>query len=168
MEQICWLSDGRRIVFSGAEPDHGSRLWVQGVDETKPRAFSPEGYRMFERSPSPDDKFVAVSGPDRRFYLYPIAGGEPTPIPGLGPGDVVAGWARDGKSVFVRRRGEVPLRVMKLDLASGRKELWKELMPPDPAGVSTIAPVLITPDEKYYAYSYTRSLADLYVVDGLK
>jgi|RhiMetdeSRZDD1v2_1073273.scaffolds.fasta_scaffold108102_2 eukaryotic-like serine/threonine-protein kinase len=168
IEQVCWLSDGRRIVFSGAEPDHGSRLWVQAIDEAKPRAFSPEGYRMFERSPSPDDKVVAVVGPDRRFYLYPIAGGEPTPIPGLAPGDVVAGWRQDGKSVFVRRRGEVPLRVMTLDLASGRKQLWKELMPPDPAGVSTIAPVLITPDEKYYAYSYTRSLADLYVVEGLK
>ena len=83
-------------------------------------------------------------------------------------GDVVSGWRQDGGSLFVRRRGEVPLRVMTLDLASGRKELWKELMPADPAGVSTIAPVLITPDEKYYAYSYTRTLGDLYVVDGLK
>jgi hypothetical protein len=84
------------------------------------------------------------------------------------PGDVVGGWTHDGRSLFVRRRGEVPLRVWKLDLATGRKEPWKELMPRDPAGVSTIAPVLITPDEKYYVYSYTRSLGELFVVDGLK
>ena len=168
IDGISWLPDGRTMVMSGAEPDRGSRLWVQAMDDAKPKAFSPEGYRLFEGSASPDGKTVAVSGPDRRSYIYPIAGGEPTPIPGLGPGDVVAGWARDGKSVFVRRRGELPLRVMKLDLTTGKKELWKELIPPDPAGVSTIAPVLITPDEKYYAYSYTRNLADLYVVEGLK
>jgi hypothetical protein len=117
---------------------------------------------------SPDGKQVAVTGPDRRPYLYPLSGGEPTPIPGVVAGDVVGGWRRDGRSLFVRRRGEVPLRVMTLDLATGRKDLWKELMPADPAGVSTIAPVLITPDEKSYAYSYTRTLGDLYVVDGVK
>ncbi len=166
IDQIAWLPDGRGFVFSGAEPDRGSRLWLQGIDESKPKAFSPEGYRMDARSP--DGKLVAAVGPDRRLYLYPIAGGEPTPIPGLVAGDVVGGWRQDGHSLFVRRRGEVPLRVTTLDLATGRKELWKELMPADPAGVSTIAPVLITPDEKYYVYSYTRTLGDLYVVDGLK
>ena len=165
-DQIAWLPGGRSFVFSGAEPDRGSRLWVQGIDDPKPRAFSPEGYRMTVSSP--DGKLVAATGPDRRHYLYPTTGGEPTPIPGLVAGDVVSGWRQDGGSVFLRRRGEVPLRVMTLDLASGRKELWKEIMPADPAGVSTIAPVLITPDEKYYAYSYTRTLGDLYVVDGLK
>jgi Tol biopolymer transport system component len=166
IDLISWLPDGRGIVFSAAEPDHGSRLWVQEIDEAKPRAFSPEGYRMNARSP--DGRLVAAVGPDRRLYLYPIAGGEPTPIPGLVAGDVVGGWRQDGRALFVRRRGEVPLRITTLDLATGRKDLWKELMPADPAGVSTIAPVLITPDEKYYVYSYTRTLGDLYVVDGLK
>ena len=41
-------------------------------------------------------------------------------------------------------------------------------MAPDPAGIWLISPVVVTPDEKSYAYSFTRSLADLYVVDGLR
>ena len=57
---------------------------------------------------------------------------------------------------------------MLLDIASGKKDLWKELMPPDPAGVITVSPVNVTPDWKFYAYSYQRSLADLYVVEGLR
>jgi WD40 repeat protein len=165
IEVLQWLSDGRSFVFSAAEPDRGSRLWVQGIDDPQPKPFSPEGYRM--QAVSPDGKLVAVEGPDRRIYLYPIAGGEPTPIPGLVAGDTVSGFRRDGRSIFVRRRGEVPLRVMTLDLATGRKELWKEIMPADPAGVSTIAPLFVTPDEKSYVYSYTRTLGDLFVVDGV-
>ncbi len=167
IEQASWLPDGRRMIFSGNEPERGARLWVQGIEDAKPRAISPEGYRMFGRGVSPDGRVVTVVGPDQRFYLYPVDGGEPTPIPGLVAGDVADVWA-DGRSLFVRRRGEVPARVLLLDVRSGRKELWRELMPPDPAGIATIGPVWITPDRKAYAYSYIRSLADLYVVEGLE
>ena len=168
MGVLSWLPDGRRIVFSANEQDRGSRLWVQGIEDPKPRAFSPEGYRTFSKCVSPDGKAVVAIGPDQRFYLYPIEGGEPTPIAGLVPADVPRGFTADGRSIFVRNRGEVPQRVWKLDLASGKKELWKELVPPDPAGIWTISPVWITPDEKFYVYSYARSLADLYLVEGLK
>jgi hypothetical protein len=168
IEQAGWLPDGRRIILSGSEPDRGSRIWVQGLDEAKPKPVSPEGYRMFVKCLSPDGRHVAAVGPDQRFYQYPVEGGEPTPIPGLVKGDVPGQWTRDGRSLFVRRRGDIPQRIMKLDVTTGRKELWKELMPPDPAGVWTVSPVYITPDEKYYVYGFARSLADLYVVDGLK
>jgi len=41
-------------------------------------------------------------------------------------------------------------------------------MPNDPAGITSVQPILITPDTKYYIYGYTRFLSDLYLVDGLK
>ena len=125
-----FLPDGRKISFSGAEPGRGVRLWVQGVEEDKPRAISPEGYRMLWSGCSPDGSVAVVTGPDQRFYFYPLAGGEPTPIPGLVAGDIPFSFSADGRSLLVRRRGEVPARVMLLDIGSGKKHLWKELMPP--------------------------------------
>ncbi|MGH9368406.1 MAG: TolB family protein, partial [Thermoanaerobaculia bacterium] len=154
--------------FSANEPAHGARIYVQGTDDARPRAISPEGYRAFDRSISPDGKLVAVIGPDQKQYLYPVEGGEPSAIPGLVAGDIPASWTADGRSLLIGRRGEVPLKVFQLDLRTGRKELWKELIPPDPAGITTIGRVAVTPDGKSYAYSYVRSLADLYVVEGLK
>jgi eukaryotic-like serine/threonine-protein kinase len=168
IQYAMWLPDGRRILFSANEPGHGVRLYVQGIEDTKPRAISPEGYRAFDRCISPDGKVVAVSGPDQRHYLYPVEGGEPSAIPGLVSGDVPVSWSADGRSLLISRRGEVPLQVFWLDVRTGRKEPWRELMPPDPTGVTTISRVATTPDGKSYAYSYIRSLADLYVVDGLK
>jgi hypothetical protein len=51
---------------------------------------------------------------------------------------------------------------------TGRREVWKDLMPADPAGVERISNVLVAPDGKSYAYCYARLLSDLFVVEGLK
>jgi hypothetical protein len=47
-------------------------------------------------------------------------------------------------------------------------ELWRELTLEDLAGLIRIHPVIVTPDGRYWAFSYTRVLSDLYVVEGLK
>jgi hypothetical protein len=54
-----------------------------------------------------------------------------------------------------------------MDVASGRKERWMDLAPPDRAGVIWMDP-LVTPDGRAYVYTYHRLLSDLYLVLGLK
>ena len=70
--------------------------------------------------------------------------------------------------MFVYRLGEVPATVNKLNLATGAKQLWKQLVPLDVSGVTDISAVLITPDGKNYVYEYGRTLSDLYLVNDLK
>ena len=94
-------------------------------------------------------------------------GGESRPIAGLVNGEFPLRFSADGKSIFVWKR-DLPARVYTIDLASGRHELWKELMPLDPSGVERISNVVVTPDGKSYAYTYSRLLSDLFVVEGLK
>ena len=48
------------------------------------------------------------------------------------------------------------------------REVWKELLPADPAGVERISNVLVAPDGKSYVYCYARLLSDLFVVEGLR
>jgi len=62
----------------------------------------------------------------------------------------------------------MPALVYRLELATGRKNLWKRLMPSDPAGVNIIFPILLTPDGKSHVYGYRRILSNLYLVEGLK
>jgi hypothetical protein len=54
-----------------------------------------------------------------------------------------------------------------VDLASGRRALFKKIGPSDPAGVLLID-ALFTPDGQYYAYSYFNGLSQLYLVEGLR
>jgi Tol biopolymer transport system component len=162
-----WHPDGQRLILTGNEPGRGVRLFVQDVGGGKPRAFTPEGYRS-GAGISRDGQFVLAAGPDRRRYLYPIAGGEPTPAVGLEQDEMVAGWTTDPDSVYVRRRNELPSRVFRLNLRTGAREPWGTLMPADSAGVTGIGGTNITPDGKAYVYSFLRSLADLYLVEGLR
>jgi Tol biopolymer transport system component len=163
-----WFPDGKRFCFSGNEPDHGVRLYVQDLVGGKPVAISPEGTYGLAFLISPDGQEVAAVGPDQKGYLYPVAGGKPRPIPNLAEGELPIAWSADGHSIFVYRPAELPTKVDRIELVTGRRTLWKELRPSDPAGVEFLGPILMTADEKTYVYGYRRLLTDLYVVEGLK
>jgi Tol biopolymer transport system component/predicted Ser/Thr protein kinase len=162
-----WLPDGKQILFSGNDAGHGVRLYVENPEEAKPRPITGEGVSpFFEISPKGD--FVAGVGPDHKMYLYPVAGGEPVPVSGNTGDEAPTGWSADGRSLYVFRFGEIPAKVFELELSTGKRKLWKELVPADSAGIDTIRGITITPDAKAYVYGYIRTLSDLYVVDGLK
>ena len=61
-----------------------------------------------------------------------------------------------------------PAEIFQLDVATGRRHLWKTLIPPDPAGVYSIIEFQVTPTGHAYVYSYTRLLSQLFLVRGLK
>jgi eukaryotic-like serine/threonine-protein kinase len=163
-----WFPDQKRILFSGNEPNKGVRLYVLEIATGKSQPISPEGVNGTTFAISPDSQFIAGIGPDQTGYLYPVSGGEPKKIGGLNPGEQPITWSADGNSIYVYQPGELPTRVFQLNLASGKRSLWRQLMPSDPAGVENIGPILLTPDAKTCVYGYHRMLADLYLVEGLK
>lgn len=162
-----WLPDGKSIVFIGKELGHSSRTYVQNVDGGAPRAVTPEG--VSGSLVSPDGKLVLAQDSTVRKApsIYPLDGGDPRPILGLTDGDRVLRWGIDGRSLYVCRYRELPVRVYKLDVNTGNKELWKELTPADPAGILGAINPQVTPDGKSYLYAFTRYLSDLYLVRGL-
>ena len=162
-----WLPDGKHVVFSGNEPGHGFRFYLESPEEGKPHPISPEGVNP-EVVISPKGDFVASVGPDHKTYLYPVNGGEPVLVPGIQTDEVPTGWSADGRSVYVFRFGEIPAKVFQVELSTGKRKLWKELVPADAAGIDTIRGITITPDAKAYVYGYIRTLSDLYLVEGLK
>jgi Tol biopolymer transport system component/predicted Ser/Thr protein kinase len=163
-----FFPDGNRILFTATEAGHGTRLYVRDLSGGKPRAITPEGYSLFRGTITPDAKSAVVSGPDRRLYLYPLSGGEPTPLPGLSTADRPVRFSSDGRILFVQGVVGVPSHVYRYDVASGKKDPWKELAPADAAGLNTVSRFVVTPDGKTYAYSYLRVLSYLQLVEGMK
>jgi len=163
-----WFPDQKRILFSGNEPNKGVRLYVLDVASGKSQPITPEGVHGTAFTISSDSQWVAGIGPDQSGYLYPVNGGDPKPLSGLNPGEQPITWSTDNRSLYIYQPGELPTRVYQLDLQSGKRTLWRQLMPSDPAGVENIGPILLTPDARTCVYGYHRMLADLYLVEGLK
>jgi len=163
-----WFPDGKRILVSGNEPGKGVKLYVSDLTSGKSQAITPEGVNGTAFVISPDAQSVAGIGPDQKGYLYPVGGGEPRAIAGLDSGEQPITFSSDSRSLYVYQPGELPARVYRLDLQTGQRTLWRQLMPSDPAGVETIGPILMTPDAKTCVFGYHRMLADLYLVEGLK
>ena len=163
-----FFPDAKKILFTADEPGKGVRFYVYELASGKSEAISAEGVNGTSFAISPDSQQIAAIGPDKKGYLYPTSGGDPKQISGINQGELPITFSADGRGLYIYQPGELPARVYRLDLQTGQRTLWKELMPYDPAGVENIGPILMTPDAKTCVFGYHRMLADLYLVEGLK
>ena len=166
---MAWFPDGRRVLFAGQEAGRSVRLYAQDVRGGRPEPISPEGVRITyaSRPISPDGRLVVAVDSNRRLLLQPLGAG-PRPISGLEPGDIPIRWSGDGESLFVFRKGEIPGRVRRYHLPRDLETTVAELAPLDRAGVRTLTTVQTTPDGRAYVYTYSQSLADLFLMGGLR
>jgi eukaryotic-like serine/threonine-protein kinase len=164
-EHVEWFPDGQRILFEGSEPNRPARTFMQDLNGGKPSPLTPEGINASHVSP--DQKYVTVVAAGK-LSLLPTGGGEPKQIANLEPGESVIRWSGDGRALFLRKLDDpASLEINRLDVATGRRELWKELKAPDSVGVQ-IGQVVITPNGNSYSYSFQRDISTLYLAQGLK
>jgi eukaryotic-like serine/threonine-protein kinase len=163
-----WLPDSQGIVFTAKQEGHGARIFLQKSITGSATPVSPEGIDPLVIALAPDGSQVAGVGADGKAYLYSLTGGPTKPVSGFLPSEQPIEWSADGKSLYVYQPGEFPAKVYQLDLTTGKRTLWRSLAPADPAGVSQIGPIVMTPNGSSYIYGYHRTLSDLYLVQGLK
>jgi serine/threonine protein kinase/Tol biopolymer transport system component len=162
------LPDNKTIWFYGNEPSRPARYYLAAMDGAKPRPISPEGVRGLRPGLVMDGKYVAGTAGGKN-WLYPVAGGEARPVAGMQEGEWIAGWTEDGTGLYVYSRNEIPVKLNRVDLSTGRREVIKEITPSDRAGIGTgVGYLMITPNGKTYAYSIAQDLSELHWVEGLK
>jgi hypothetical protein len=156
---------GSSVAFTGVEPGHKPRVYVQVVAGGAPRAITPEG--VTGSIPTADGKFVF--GFSDTVALYPVDGKEtPMTVRGIQLDEYIAGVALDGRSIRIGRVSGSAVDVFELELATGRRKFVKEIAPGEAAGVFGAPNVLFASDYRSYAYAYDRTLSELYVIDGLR
>jgi Tol biopolymer transport system component len=164
-----WTPDGKWIVFVGFEPDKKARTWIMPAEGGKAQPLTPEG--IVGNQVTPDGERVLVRDLEGRYFLYPLhSTGSAVSISHLDVNDNVVAWASNGHTLFVREAAQKAwiMRVVRVDLNTGKRELFQEIEPPDRSGILSLGPIQITPDGKTYVYGFTRRLSDLYVVEGLR
>jgi Tol biopolymer transport system component len=166
-----FMPDGKSVYFA-ADDGHGWRMYIQDLVGGMPRPITPviagRPSHFETHLPSPDGKSIFAPEVDGTGSLYPVAGGERKIVPGWLPQDFWITWSADGRSAYVYHDEKTSAPVYKLDLATGKRELVTTLAPSDPAGVTAIVNVRMTPDGKTYAYSYDLELSDLFIVENVR
>ena len=100
--------------------------------------------------------------------MQPIEAGTARPVPGLTLDDQFIRWSLDGRAVYVFRRWPLPFRFERVDLATGRRELVREVAPADKTGVGRSYRGWLAEDARFYAYDYQTLTSSLFVVEGAR
>lgn len=164
-ERAEWMPDGRSVLFTGTPEGGAARSFLQSVDGGEAKPVTAPGVRV--NRVSPDGRY-AIAVARGKYQLHPIEGGQVREVGEAANGETVLRWAAKGDSFFtMTRHGNAGFKVFRVDAASGRKQLWKEIKPADPMGVTALG-LSITPDGESYIYSYQRDSSNLYLITGLR
>jgi len=160
-----FFPDGASLLICGHEKGRASRCYLQAVSGGKPKALTPEGTTT--GMVSPDGRQLLVAGSDG-LVLYPAGGGTGTPVPGTTRDDTAIRWSSDGGSILASRQNDIPLRVERIALPSGRRDLVRTVGPADLGGVVSLQTPFFTADERSYAYVISRTISHLFLVEGAR
>ena len=160
-----WTPDGKQVIFSGTLPGHAVQCFAESVEGGKPHPVTPEGTGYCQVSP--DGNLIAVRGFAGDASLYALNGGSPRPIRGLLPDEYFV-WSSDVHFLYTYQSKLPPVRVYRLNIENGQRQLFRELTHSDLAGLRDLANVHFSSDGRAYVYSYHRMLSQLYLVEGLQ
>jgi eukaryotic-like serine/threonine-protein kinase len=164
--QASWLPDGSQVIVSAQEQGRARRLYSLDLESGELQAITPEN-AAGSWFVSPDGALIAASW-EGQITMYPIAGGPALAATHLGTDERLVGWIESGLMVAVDPTGTDLGQIFVEDTASGRRKLWRDIRPLDPAGLMWHGTgLVVSPDGESYAYSWHRALSNLYIVEGL-
>jgi serine/threonine protein kinase len=162
---LSFSADGSRLAFAGAVPKSDVRGYVLDLElKGAPRAVTPEG--VDEVLISPDGRTIAGVARGKGVWLFPTDGGEGKSLAGAGTDDLPVAWESSSGALFVWDR-RIPLRVFRVDLATGRRTLALSVEPRDPTGV-LYGHVRFAPDLAHFLFRFRRHTSYLAVVSGAR
>ena len=169
LDWVLFLRDGKRLLLGGVDDKKAFGYFLQRIDtgeiERLPGGASADGYAAL----SPDGTRVAIGPTGDTVWIHPLDGSPAQSVGGFEEGEWVLQWSADGRSLYTGDLAKLPVKIHRVDLASGKRTLWRELTPTGMLGVTGISFVAIAPDGRSYAYSYRQTLtSDLFVMDGWK
>jgi hypothetical protein len=157
--------DGKRLIASGAEHGHAYRAYAVDIASGRSTPITPEG--VVSDVLSHDGKQLAAQDLSGNVVIYSLEGKPARTVPSTN-GMLPLQWSLDGRFLLTTVPDEVPGRVLRVDVADGRQELVRSLLPSDAGGVYSLWNLHLTPDGKTYAYSYRQTLSTLYLAEGLR
>jgi hypothetical protein len=177
VQRGAWVPSprGGMIVRGRERPDEPYSFWLIDESGSKPRRLDvgasqlwAEGGVLRSWANAPDGRHIAVKTAIDTISLVSLAGGPAREVRIADTSLGVSRWSGDGQSLFLARAGAWPCEIHRLDLATEKVELWKQVAPPDPAGMMFCDGILPSGDGRSYVYAANRVFSSLIVAEGLR
>jgi dipeptidyl aminopeptidase/acylaminoacyl peptidase len=160
-----WFSDGRRIIACGREPSKPFRCYQQDVRSGELKPLTPENYGAGPLSH--DERTIVLLPPNGAPQLFDFLAMSARPVPGADAGDSVIAWGQDDRSLFVQKSNDTRGRLERIDVATGRRSLARELKPPDRATLMRVRIGAVIDDGAGYSYIYWKRQSRLLLARGV-
>jgi eukaryotic-like serine/threonine-protein kinase len=164
-ENAAWSDDGRFLVYEGRTEQNDWNVYFQPVAGGAPVLVQAGARDSFPKL-SPDGTIVALRKDGGGIDLYHLNGSPPVALQGAEEAEYPVRFANGGKSLLVANANGRELVLTLVDLAGGKRTPWKEFQSQVVQTTSIIA--IMTPDLKYYAYTFPRHSSVLYLVENLR
>jgi serine/threonine protein kinase/Tol biopolymer transport system component len=161
--RVRWADDGRQIVYEAQTEQGGWNAYRQMI-ASGPPVLLMANIRDSYPALSPDGTMAALRKEHDGIYLCSASGGQPVKLKAATDEEFPIRFAEGGKSLLVADPTGRQLVLTLIDVASGRRQLWKRLDSESRADQLFVA----TPDLKYYAYPLPRYSSVLYTVENLR
>lgn len=161
-----WFPDGNHILVMGNHSNESARPYISDRNGSPLKQLSAQNTPFPAVAPD-GDSFIVFE--NKAMMVRSIHRGTAKPLPGVQPDDLVIGWASDSKHLFVQKVTPTGANINKVDVESGKSELWQALAPKDNVGLQPMNfPAGITPDGRWIAFVHRNYLGQLYRSDTMK
>jgi Tol biopolymer transport system component len=160
-----YFPDGQHILLDAVQSGKAG-LYITDVNGSTPKLVSSGGSPWAGVAPDGHSFFTFLNG---AWVVRLVPEGTAKAIPGIQAEEFPIAWTSDAKHVFTQLSTATGLSIYKVDVDSGRRELWQVVKPQEQVGLSPLTlPTGITPDGRWIAFTYGTVLGQLYRSDTLK
>ncbi len=104
-----------------------------------------------------------------KWSVQSVAGSDAKLLTAIEAEERPIAWSLDTQHIFAQVTEPTGLTIYKVDLNSGRQELWQTVKPKDQVGLRPmVTQTAITPDGRWMAFTYSTQLGQLYRSETLK
>jgi hypothetical protein len=129
------------------------------------KPLTPENYDVGPLSP--DDRTIVLLAPNDTPELFDLERKSARPLAGASAADNIVAWSSDGRSLFVQKRDDTVGRLERVEVATGRRTLIRELKPPDRTTLMRVRIGSVIGDGAGYSYTYWKRPSRLLVARGV-
>jgi hypothetical protein len=160
---VRYFPYGRRLLALASASGGPLRLYVV-PPEGKPYAITPPG-TIRNVAISSDGARVALLSAEGKLLVYPIASEAAPTVVSQRETLAPLLWSSDGwlYAQLLGAYSQIPARIVRLQVSTGRLEPWREVGPADPLGVNAITKVMLSEDARTCVFNYRRVLSELFL-----